>query len=68
MFTFKEMDSPSRLDEQRERSGNRPACSGNEVVITRDGSALALLVPAQQAINDRVPGARRNYLRRGSSP
>lgn len=52
MFIYKETDSPSRQDEQRERPGDRPAFAGTEVVITRDGQALARLFPAQQAITD----------------
>lgn len=32
-------------------------CGGTEVVITRDGQAVARLVPPQQALTDRVPGS-----------
>ena len=68
MLIYKETDSPSRLDEQRERPGDRPAFAGTEIEIARDGQALARLFPAQQAITDRGPGLRRACLRRGSSP
>ena len=68
MFTYKETGSPSRLDVQRERPGDRPAFASTEVAIIRDGQVLARLFPLSKPLPIEFPGAQRVYLRRGSSP